>query len=188
MFDFNDAQDNGSKFLEPGVHTVKIKEITDGVAGTGAPFVELVLEDKAGLVCNQRYYLNTTAKEGSKQSAWDITKPALVNLLAAINKTDFDTAKGQLPAAKSPAELSAALVRVMVGKLFDVRLNGKEIAANSPDKKNWIKAEIGGGKCFAPAGSNTLTFDPIKNVKMLNGMAPVNNTSGIVTNGATPKW
>lgn len=185
MFDFNDAQNNGSKFLEPGVHTVKIKEITDGVAGTGAPFVELVLEDKSGLICNQRYYLNTTPKEGSTQSAWDITKPTLVNLLAAINNTDFDTAKTKLPAAKTPAELSAGLARLMVGKPFDVRLNGKEIQASSPDKKNWIKAEIGGGKCFAPAGSNTLTFDPVKNVKMLNGVATPTPTS---TPTSQPKW
>jgi len=186
MFDFKDAENNGNKFLEPGVHTVKITGITDGVAGTGAPFIELVLEDKAGLVCNQRYYLNNIPKEGSKQSAWDITKPALVNLLAAINNTDFDTAKTQLPAAKSPAELSAGLARVMVGKPFDVRLNGKEIQANSADKKNWIKAEIGGGKCFAPAGSNTLTFDPTKNIKMLSGLPPA--TPGIHTSGAAPKW
>lgn len=186
MFDFNDATDNVGKFLSPGVHTLQIKEITDGVAGTGAPFIEMVLEDKAGLVCNQRYYLNTVAKEGSKQSAWDITKPALVNLLAAINKTDFDTAKGKLPAAKTPAELSSSLAKIIVGKPFDVRLNGKEIAANGPDKKNWIKAEIGGGKCFAPAGSNTLTFDPTKHVKMLNGL-PLATTSTNNTN--TPvKW
>lgn len=187
MFDFNDATDNVGKFLSPGVHTLKVKEITDGVAGTGAPFIEFVLEDKAGLVCNQRYYLNNTPKEGSTKSAWDITKPALVNLLAAINKTDFDTAKASLPQAKTPAELSSSLAKIMVGKPFDVRLNGKEIAANGPDKKNWIKAEVGSGKCFAPAGSNTLTFDASKHVKMLNGLPPATATTN---NGATstPIW
>ena len=178
MFDFNDAAENtGGKFLSPGVHTLKITGITDGVAGTGAPFIEMVLEDKAGLICNHRYYLNTTTKEGSTKSAWEITKSNLVSLLAAINNTDFDTAKAALPKATSPAELSANLSKVMVGKPFDVRLNGKEIQANTAGKQNWIKAEIGGGKCFAPAGSNTLTFDATKHVKMLSGLPASTSTN-----------
>jgi len=185
MFDFKDAQESKNTYLSPGVHTVKTTQIISDVAPkTGAPFIEWSIIDKAGLVSSNRFYLNTTVKEGSEKSAWDITKPAIVNVIAAINNISFEEAKAKLPSASSPAELSAELAKMTVNKAFDVRLNGKEIQGQN-GKNNWIKAEFNFAKgTVAPAGSNSLTFDESKHVKRL--VAP--STPGINTTGADMNW
>ncbi len=187
MFNFNDAEESKSQFLNPGIHTVKTTQITDGVASTGAPYLEWTLEDSTGATCVNRFYLNTTAKEGSTKSAWDITKPAIVNAIAAINNCSFDEAKTKLPAATTAAQLSFELAKITVNKPFDIRLSGKEIQGKD-GKQNWIKSEFNFAKgSVAPANSKSLTYDPAKNTKYLTGTAPV-TTSGISTNTAAPAW
>jgi len=184
MFNFNDAEESKSKYLNPGIHTVKITQVVDGVASTGAPFLEFSIEDKEGLGCNSRLYINTTAKTEGGKSAWDITKIAIVNLIAAINNISFDEAKAKLPAASSAAQLSAELAKMTVGKPFDIRLSGKEIQGKD-GKPNWTKAEFNFGKgSVAPANSGTLTFDPSKNIKKLT---PVVGQPGI-SNTVEPTW
>lgn len=167
MFNFDDAQESKNSYLEPGVHTVKTVKIEDGTAQTGAPYIEWTVEDKTGATSANRFYLVTEVKAGSEKSAWDITKAAIVNAIAAINNTSFDEAKTKLPKVNSPAELSAALAKLTVGRPFDVRLNGKEIAGKE-GKSNWIKAEFNFAKgTIAPANSGKLTFDSAKHIKRL---------------------
>lgn len=185
MFNFNDAEESKNTYLTPGVYTVKTTQITDGVASTGAPYLEWTLEDKAGLSATNRFYLNTTAKEGSTKSAWDITKPAIVNCIAAIFNISFDDAKAKLPVVDSAAKLSAELAKLTVGKPFDVRLNGKEIQGKD-GKQNWIKAEFNFAKgSIAPAGSNTLVFDPAKSIKKLSSTPAM---PGISSTTAKVDW
>ncbi len=183
MFNFDDATvDGGLKYLEPGVHTVKIREIKDGAAQTGATFLEITVEDKAGLTANHRYFLNT-AKGPSGKSAWDITKNALLQLVCAALSLEEADGKAKMPSASSPAELANGLTKLLVGKPFDIRLNGKQIPGQN-GKPNWIKAEFGSGKFAAPAGSNTLTFDPTKHVKML----PTTNSAPAISSSVDPNW
>lgn len=185
MFNFDDATvDSGSKYLQPGVHTVKISKIEDGSSQSGSTYLEITVEDKAGLTANHRYFLNTTAGASGK-SAWDITKNALLQLVCGALDVEADVAKTKMPKAGSPAELANGLTKLLVGKPFDIRLNGKEIAGQN-GKSNWIKAEFGTGKFVAKAGSNSLTFDPSKNVKMLPS-TPSASTPGISTTEA-PAW
>lgn len=184
MFNFNDAEEQKNSFLSPGIYTVKTTQIVDGKASTGADFIEWTIEDKSGVACTNRFFLNTEVKNGSSKSAWDITKPAIVNAIAAINKCTFDEAKAKLPQASSPQELASKLATMTVGKIFDIRLSGEEILGKE-GKNNWIKAKFNFAKgTVAPAGSNSLTFDAAKHVKKLT--APT--TPGIHTSSADVNW
>ncbi len=185
MFDFSDAeQGKVNKFLNPGIHNVKVAQIVDGVASTGAPYLEFTIEDKEGLTSSNRLYLNTAVSVGSTKSAWDITKAGIVNLIAAINNTTFDEAKSKLPKVDNAAQLSAELAKMTVGKPFDIRLNGKEIPGKD-GKQNWIKAEFHfSNGTVAPSNSKSLTYDPAKHIKKL---APSQGQPGI-SNSVEPTW
>lgn len=188
MFDFSAATVEGSKYLQPGVHTVRVKEITDGVVdSTGGKFLEFTVEDKLGAEAKQRYFLNTEVKAGSTKSAWDISRNAILQIVTSALATDTETAKTKLmevaSGASTPAQLAAGLSHILAGKSFDLRLNGKEVQAKEAGKQNPIFSEFGSGTFTAPAGSNKLVFDPAKHIKRLT--AP---TQTAISTGGNPTW
>lgn len=190
---FDDAVTGGNRtYLEPGLHTVRTKEIISGQTDKGSPYIEWVIEDKAGLSCSQRYYLNTVTNAGKQFSAWDITKNVVLSMVKGILGLDDAGAKAVMPRFTTPEELNAKLApelsKLVVGKYFDIRLNGQEIEGRD-GKKNWTKANFGTGFFVAPAGSNKLTFDATKHVKMLpksDGVSPT--MEGISKSNVEPNW
>lgn len=172
MFDFSGATVEGSKYLQPGVHTVRVKEIVDGVVeSTGGKFLEFTIEDKVGGEAKHRYFLNSEVKAGSTKSAWDISRNAILQIVSSALNVDAEVAKTKLmevaSGAQNPAQLAAGLSRLLAGKSFDIRLNGKEVQAKEAGKTNPIFSEFGSGTFTAPAGSNKLVFDPSKHIKRL---------------------
>lgn len=189
---FDDATTggNGRKYLEPGVHTVRTKEILSGVASTGAPYIEWVVEDKSGLTCAHRYYLNTTVAEGKQMSSWDITKNIILGIVKNALGVDEATAKTKMPRFDSVeqmySKLAPELTKIVLGKNFDILLTGEEIEGKE-GKNNWTKSDFGKGRFTAPAGSNQLRFDPSKHIKKLPTNMENTNTNGIHTHNQ-PTW
>lgn len=188
MFDFSNATVEGNKYLQPGVHTVRVKEITDGVIeSTGGKFLEFTIEDKTGAEAKHRYFLNNELKPGATKTAWDISRNAILQIVTSALNTDTDSAKAKLmevaASAQNPAQLAAGLSRILAGKGFDIRLNGKEVQAKEAGKTNPVFSEFGTGTFTAPAGSNKLVFDSAKHIKRLTAPAQ----SAIHTSG-TAEW
>ena len=190
MFDFNSATaESGSKYLEPGIHTVKVSEIKSGESSQKkTPYVEISIQDSTGASCSQQYYLSTNAGPSGK-SAWDINKNAILQLVMAATGLDEVSAKGKMPQAKTPEELAAKLSTIIVGKTIAIHLRGEWINPTDASKKPWIKAEFGNYKFAVPADRiGELKHDSSKHIKGtpapsaeelandipgLNGVAPV---------------
>lgn len=188
---FDDAVTGGNRtYLEPGIHTVRTKEITSGQTDKGSPYIEWVIEDKAGLTCSKRYYLNSVVNEGKEKSAWDITKNIILGMVKGILSLDDAAAKAVMPRFTTVADLNTKLApeltKLVTGKYFDIRLNGQEIEGKN-GKNNWMKADFGTGYFCAPqgTGSTKLTFDPNKHVKML---PKVTDMPGISSSAVQPNW
>ena len=122
MFDFQSAEVSKSNFKEtikPGIHIVKTVSVTNGVSSQKqAPYLEFTVEDTTGAELKQQYYLSTTVNPGKQKSAWDISKNAILSLVASAYTLDETTAKSKMPNAKSAEELASKLAVLLVGKEF----------------------------------------------------------------------
>lgn len=177
-FDFNSVSvESGKQYLQPGNHLVKTSEVKNGVSSQkGTPYVEVTVTDKSGATCSNQYYLSTEVGEGKQKSAFDISGPAIVRLVAATNNLDANTEEGKNKAKAllgnitSPESLATKLSTLMVGKEFGLHLDGKWVNPTDTTKQSWIKAEFGGGSNFAVPASKFGTLTT--NVKVKGEKAP----------------
>lgn len=182
-FDFSDAKvSTGSSYLEPGIHDVKLVEVTTKTVGSdNTPFVGFKVVDNAGASCTHEYCVKTTVGEGKTQSAWDISKHAILQLATAM-LGDEGKAKAMLSGATTTEGLVQKLSANLVGKSFAIKLGGKEIEAKG-DKGRWIKAEFGSYTFAVPtAQKSKLKFDATKNIKrlpVLTGTATASTTETV---------
>lgn len=142
-FDGASISTGGGNYLEVGNHKVKVSEVKKGNSSKqGTPFVQITVVGESGETCSQDYYLTTTIKEGSKQSAWQISAAAILTLVAAANNCDEAAAKSKLVGMNSD-NIDVKLSSLLVGKPFGITLNGKWINPDDMEKKSWVKAEFG---------------------------------------------
>jgi len=172
MFDFQNAELNKNSYKEtikPGIHVVKITNVTNGVsAQKQAPFLEFTAESVDGSAeLKQQYYLSTTVNPGKQKSAWDISKNAILSLVAASNSLDEETAKSKMPSAKSAEELAQKLAMLIIGKEFRLKVNGEEKISQKGTK--YVASNFANGVfCESSKSAETkLVFSADKNIKKL---------------------
>lgn len=177
MFGFENAEltkNNYKSTITPGIHVVKITSVTNGVsAQKQAPYLEFVVESLDGQAeLKQQYYLSTVVNPGKQKSAWDISKNAILSLVAAANSLDETTAKTKMPNAKSAEELAQKVALLVVNKEIRLKVNGEEKISQKGTK--YVASSFGTGVfCESPKENPTkLLFNPDKNIKKLAIDAP----------------
>ena len=173
MFNFENAEvskGNYKETIKPGISVVKTTSITTGVSSQKqTPYLEFTVEDSHGAELKQQYYLSTVVNPGKQKSAWDISKNAILALVAASNNLDEATAKSKMPNAKSSEELAQKLAILMTGKEFRLKIVGEEKISQKGTK--YVASSFGNGvfcesKSVSEAESK-LFFSADKNVKKL---------------------
>ena len=173
MFNFENAEvskGNYKETIKPGISIVKVTAITNGLSSQKqTPYLEFTVEDSHGAELKQQYYLSTVVNPGKQKSAWDISKNAILALVAASNSLDEATAKTKMPNAKSAEELAQKLAMLVIGKEFRLKVNGEEKISQKGTK--YVASSFSNGvfcesKSIADADSK-LFFNIDKNVKKL---------------------
>lgn len=193
-FNFNEVnvENARNQYLAPGNYVVKTTEVKSGLsAQKQSPYIEITVADATGATASNQYYLNTEKKEGSDKSAFDISGPALIKLVAAANNLDIyagtdaekditkNKAKALLGSITSPEALATKLSTLLVGKQVALHLDGKYVNPTDTSKKSWVKAEFGGGN-FVTIPSKLNTLNPNTKIK---GTALNTGTDSAVTTG-----
>ena len=173
MFNFENAEvskGNYKETIKPGISVVKTTAITNGVSSQKqTPYLEFTVEDAHGAELKQQYYLSTTVNPGKQKSAWDISKNAILSLVAASNSLDEASAKSKMPNAKTAEELAQKLAILMTGKEFRLKVTGEEKISQKGTK--YVASSFGNGvfcesKSVSEADSK-LFFNAEKNIKKL---------------------
>lgn len=181
MFGFENAEvskGNYKETIKPGISVVKTTAITNGVSSQKqTPYLEFTVEDAHGAELKQQYYLSTTVNPGKQKSAWDISKNAILSLVAASNSLDEASAKSKMPNAKTAEELAQKLAILMTGKEFRLKVTGEEKISQKGTK--YVASSFGNGvfcesKSVSEAESK-LFFSADKNVKKL-AIEPANTS------------
>ena len=173
MFNFENAEvskGNYKETIKPGISIVKVTAITNGLSSQKqTPYLEFTVEDGHGAELKQQYYLSTVVNPGKQKSAWDISKNAILALVAASNNLDETTAKTKMPNAKSAEELAQKLAMLVIGKEFRLKVSGEEKISQKGTK--YVASSFSNGvfcesKSITDADSK-LFFNSDKNVKKL---------------------
>lgn len=182
-FGFNDAEVNKGSYKEtiaPGVHVVKVTNVTNGLSSQKqSPYLEFTVEAANSAELKGQYYLSTVVSPGKTKCAWDISKNAILSLVASANKLDETTAKGKMPNAKSAEELAQKLSILLTGKEFSLKVVGEEKISAKGTK--YVASSFGQGVfCEAiDTTPSTLFFTPEKNIKRLPIEAPAETSASI---------
>ena len=173
MFNFENAEvskGNYKETIKPGISIVKVTAITNGVSSQKqTPYLEFTVEDSHGAELKQQYYLSTVVNPGKQKSAWDISKNAILALVAASNSLDETTAKTKMPNAKTAEELAQKLAILLTGKEFRLKVIGEEKVSQKGTK--YVASSFSNGvfcesKQVAESDSK-LFFNAEKNIKKL---------------------
>lgn len=141
-----------NKYLEMGNHLVKAVSVTAGKSTKkGSPFIEITVQNEAELSCSQQYYLNG--------GAWNISKSAIVTLVAAANGTDEAGAK-KLIADLTEENIADKVGAALIGKKFGITLNGQWVNPQDESKKSWRKSVFGSYLFAVPANQMNLLGKP----------------------------
>jgi hypothetical protein len=151
-----------SKFLNPGVCVVKFSTITAGTASTGTPFLELTVEDDAGLTATSRlYFAEGQNKTISVETLYIYL--AITNGLDINNDTDKPKIKALIGDFSSYEDLASKLSSKLVGKVFATVLRGEYVNPTDLAKPSWIKAVLGSSVATV-ANKSKLVFDATKHM------------------------
>jgi len=181
MFDFQNAEvskGNYKETIKPGIHIVKVSKIENGVSSkAGAPQITITVEDNSGAELANIYSLNTIVSPGKKMSGWDVTKNAILSIVAAAHSLDETSAKAKMPNAKSAEELAQKLSILLAGKEFRLKVVGEEKISQKGTK--YVASSFGNGVfCESKSVSETdskLFFNAEKNIKKL-AVEPAGNS------------
>jgi hypothetical protein len=114
--------------------------------------------------------LNTVVNPGKKMSGWDVTKNAILSMVAAALSLDEVSAKAKMPNAKSAEELAQKLSVLLAGKEFKLKVVGEERISGKGTK--YVASSFGNGVfCESKTVSTEdtkLFFSPEKNIKKLD--------------------
>lgn len=134
-----------SKYIEPGVHEVKIVAIEGVDSETGASYVQISFEDSDEKTAQIRFYMSEKAiarsLEKIKHLATKMVTEAKVDKIKADNLEDY----------------GSKLDTLLGGKSCRVKFTGEEVDGNNG---NWWKAGIG-LPTFAEAINKGAEHDPV---------------------------
>tara|TARA_R110001599_G_scaffold92398_2_gene241979 strand:+ start:529 stop:1095 length:567 start_codon:yes stop_codon:yes gene_type:complete len=136
-----------SKYIEPGVHIVKITGMLGAEPESGAPYLQIDFENAKEQTANIRFYMSEKAKEMS-------TKKIIHLFSRMVTKKELDKIK-----AKSLEDYGSKLNTLFSEKSCRVKFTGEEVDGN---KGTWWKAGIG-LPTFAEATSEGAEHAPISN-------------------------
>lgn len=126
MFGFENAEvskGNYKETIKPGINLVKVVKIENGLSSKAqAPQITFTVNDNHGAELAQIYSLNTVVNPGKKMSGWDVTKNAILSMVAAALSLDEVSAKAKMPNAKSAEELAQKLSVLLAGKEFKLKV------------------------------------------------------------------
>lgn len=168
-FNFNEVNEPAKfekKFLDPGIHKVKVIETIARKAGD-SPILTITVQDNNGSICTDDYFLNTEVREGKKTSAFMISAQQILQLVQATNNCDHKTAKVKLGAFNTPEDLATKFSTLTVGKEFAIRLVGEWVNPQDATKRSYIKSAFGNYE-FATTLNNIgklKPYDPNKDVR-----------------------
>jgi hypothetical protein len=173
MYGFENAEvskGNYKETIKPGINLVKVVKIENGLSSKAqAPQLTITVEDAHGAELANSYSLNTTINPGKKMSGWDVTKNAILSIVAAANSLDEASAKAKMPNAKSAEELAQKLAMLVVGKEFRLKVTGEEKISQKGTK--YVASSFGNGVfCESksiPETDSKLFFTADKNIKKL---------------------
>lgn len=187
MFSFKETEDPKgfeSKFIEPGIHTVTVKEVK-GVS-EGTPYIQITFE-KEGKTADIRFYMTDAAAEKSMQKLKHLANKIIKN-------ADLENIVGNVE------DLGFGLNKKLSGKKVRVKFSGEEVVGkvgeDGKKKPNWFKSVIGlpafaeaviNGAEYAavPEEMSKLKFDPNNKYDMKRLEIPTSNEeleTGLVPN------
>jgi len=130
-------------YLEVGNHLVKTTEVIKGESSQKkSPYVQITVADQSGKTCSQQYYING--------GAWNISKSAILTLVAAAQNCDETTAKSKL-AGLTGDNVDVKLASLLVGKTIGLTLNGEWVNPTDSSKASWVKSVFGSYLFAVPA-------------------------------------
>jgi hypothetical protein len=181
MFGFENAEvskGNYKETINPGINLVKVVKIENGLSSKAqAPQLTITVEDAHGAELANSYSLNTVINPGKKMSGWDVTKNAILSMVAAALSLDEVSAKAKMPNAKSAEELAQKLSVLLTGKEFRLKVVGEEKI--SQKGKKYVASSFGNGvfceSKSVPEAESKLFFSPEKNIKKLD-IEPATNS------------
>lgn len=162
MFSFKNVEESKgfeSKFIEPGIHVVTVKEVK-GVS-EGTPHIQFTFE-KEGKTADIRFYMTDAASVKSMQKLKHLANKMIKN-------ADLESITGDI------VDVGFGLNKKLAGKKVRVKLCGEEVEGKIGDdgkkKSNWFKSVIGlpefaeaviEGAEYSPVpeGMSKLKFDP----------------------------
>lgn len=160
LLNFDDAKTSEfeSKYLEPGIHKVKVTEVSVGKStAKQTPFLKVTVADEKGLTVTEEMYLN--------EGAFKYSKDAILTLVMAVANVDIEGAKAKL-VGLTTENIADKLAPVLVGKPFAILIGGKWVYPENTEKKPFIKAVFGSFKFAVPLDKiSELRFDPSKNIR-----------------------
>ncbi len=181
---FNDIEvsnNTGNKYLGTGPAIVKFTEIGSGAAATGTGYVELTVENEAGLTGSSRLYF-------APGKNTEISVQALYDYIAITNGVDKAKAKTMIGDFADYADLAKKLSTLLVGKPFAMLVKGKYIPNKDASKDSWIKAELS-TIVTTKDKVDTLKFDASKHVTgdFVKGIS-ANDASAQTTTPVANNW
>lgn len=140
-----------SKFISPGVHVCKIKNVEFFESNGGTPGLKFTFETKPveGLLDDNGNKIGQTAETTYWLSpkAWSFSRAnnteggTKVTLAIMADKLGI---REQLDAiqATTPSEYATAAAAIFKGKTARFAFGGQEIVPSDPEKKTWVKSEL----------------------------------------------
>lgn len=147
------AKGKTTNYASVGNHKVKVTEVVGGLSSQKqSPYVRITVQNEAGETCTQDYYTNG--------GAWNISKSAILTIIAAATGTDEATAKTKL-VGMTTENIATKLATMLVGKQFGITLNGEWVNPTDTQKKSFVKSVFGSYLFAVPADQmNKLSTKP----------------------------
>jgi len=134
-----------NKYIEPGVHRVRIIGISGTEPESGSPYLQIDFENAKEQTANIRFYMSEKAKKMSTEK--------IIHLFSRmVTKKELDKMK-----AESLEDYGSKLDSLLGGKSCRVKFTGEEVDGN---KGNWWKAGIG-FQPFAEATKEGAEYEPL---------------------------
>lgn len=144
------AKEFVSKWISPGIHEVKVTNVTATEPEGKSPYLTFSFENKTGQTADVKFYVSEAARERTMTKIKHLgTK--------VVDETTLDAVTG-----KNYTEYAKNLTRAITGKWLRVKFSGEMVAGginaeNGEKKKDWAKATIG-----LPTFAEKLTTNPTK--------------------------
>lgn len=129
------AEGKTNNYMEVGNHKVKTIKVEKGLSSQKqSPYVEITVANEAEQTCAQKYYING--------GAWNISKSAILTIVAAANNCDQETAKTKL-AGLTGENIDTKLSTLLMNKPFGITINGEWVNPTDTSKPSFVKGVFG---------------------------------------------